>query len=177
MQGTCFWFCFLLLLHGCQWHGQEDIQWFSAPGECPEWTDSGSSQSQLSDPLTVVLLTWTLCLLHGEPPVSVLTSFSSAYTTDGCFPWPLLCSCCWQSGSQCPPLPLYGPRQPNLENFTVPQAVCSHSFPDKVQTLALGKGPVPSVFLPWVVSLSPWVFFRVLFTHLYMLFPCNSFCM
>lgn len=74
----------------------------SAPGECPEWTDSGSSQSQLSDPLTVVLLTWTVSTPWRAPSQRPNSSFSSAYTTDGCFPWPLLCSCCWQSGSQCP---------------------------------------------------------------------------
>lgn len=72
MQGRGFCFCFLLLLPGCQWHRYEEFQWSCAPVECPEWTDSVRSQSQLSDHLTIVHLTMNIA--HRRLRVSLMDS-------------------------------------------------------------------------------------------------------
>lgn len=69
------------------------------------------------------------------------SSFSSAYTTDGCFPWPLLCSCCWQSGSQCPaPFVWPAATQPG-EQLHCPAGCVQPQLPWQSPNPGFGEGP------------------------------------
>lgn len=167
-RGFCFFFCFVLCFAPIAWLL---VAWIwghpgpSAPGEHPEWTDSVNSQLQLSDHLTIGLLTRILHTLDlmspwwRAPSQHPNSSFTSTYTINSFFRDP---SYSGAADSQCPRSicvlthQLLRPQgKPTWRATSQSPVGCNHTFSNKVHILALGKGPPPNLLLPWVLSLSP----------------------